>query len=84
MDGPFASTRNKWEEFERLISIVDKNGAFLVINYYNNNFDRLDHPSFEDDYIQMIELLKREKASFMTMAEAYNLEISKIKENGLL
>lgn len=78
MDGPFASTPNKWEELEKIISIVDKNGAFLVINYHNNNFDRLDHPSFEDDYIHMIELLKGKGASFMTMAEAYNLEISKI------
>ena len=80
MDGPFASTRNKWEEFERLINIVDKNDAFLVINYHNNNFDRLDHPSYEDDYIRMIELLKREKASFMTMGEAYRTIVSALQK----
>ncbi len=56
MDGPFASTPNKWEVFERIISIVDNNDAYLVINFHNNNFDRLDHPSFEDDYIHIIEL----------------------------
>lgn len=81
MDGPFASMPNKWEKFEKIVNVIDQNDAFLVINYHNNYFDRLDHPSFEDDYIHMIDLLNEKGASFMTMADAYKLVVNLIKEN---
>ena len=71
MDSPFAETPNKWDEFEKIVDEIDKNDAYLVINYHNNNFSNSDFLGYDSDYIHMIELLKNRGAQFMTMGEAY-------------
>lgn len=81
MDGPFASMKYRWEEFERIVDEIDKNNAYLVINYHNNNFDRLDFPSYEDDYAGMLEILRNHNAQFMTMNQAYRTIINGLKVN---
>lgn len=71
MDSPFAETPNKWDVFEKIVDEIDKNNAYLVINYHNNNFSNSDFLGYDSDYIHMIEILKNRKAQFMTMGEAY-------------
>ncbi len=83
MDGPFASCNNKWEEFYHIIDIIDKNNSYLVINYHNCNLDPLDFPSYEEDYIKMIKILKEKNSVFMTMREAYNNILEKKKKNDI-
>ena len=72
MDAPFAKTPNKWEAFGRIVNEIDRNNAYLVINYHNNNFSDSDCLGYDKDYIQMIEILISHGATFMTMNEAYN------------
>lgn len=71
MDAPFASTPHCWEEFEKIVEEIDINDAYLVINYHNNNFSDSDLLGYEKDYINMINVLKRLDAQFLTMGEAY-------------
>ena len=71
MDSPFAETSNKWDAFEKIVDEIDKNDAYLVINYHNNNFSNSEFLDYDSDYIRMIELLKKRDAQFMTMREAY-------------
>ncbi len=63
--------KEKWKMFEKLIEKVDRNNAFLVINYHNNNFSNSDFLEYNTDYIQMIKILKSRNSHFMTMKEAY-------------
>lgn len=72
MDGPFASTPNRWDEFGKIVDVIDKRNAYLVINYHNNNLDPLDFPSYLEDYIKMIDILKSRNSMFLTMADAYH------------
>jgi len=72
MDSPFAETSDKWKEFDKIIDEIDRNNAYLVINYHNNNFSNSDFLGYDSDYIHMIEHLKRRNAQFMTMGEAYH------------
>lgn len=79
MDSCFDQKKDNWKELEDIINIIDRNNAFLVLNWHNNNFDRLDYPNYESSYIKIIELLKSKKAIFMTMGEAYDKLVSKKK-----
>lgn len=71
MDSPFATTDNKWEAFGHIVDEIDKNDAYLVINYHNNYFSNSDFEGYDEDYVMMIKLLKERGARFMTMGEAY-------------
>jgi len=71
MDSPFAETPNRWEQFEQIANEIDRNNAYLVINYHNNYFSDSDYQGYDKDYIRMIEVLKEHDAKFMTMGEAY-------------
>ncbi len=71
MDSPFANTQEKWKLFKEITEEVDRNNAYLVINYHNNNFSNSDFLEYNTDYIQMIKYLKRRNSHFMTMKEAY-------------
>lgn len=71
MDSPFADTPDRWEQFERIADEIDRNDAYLVINYHNNYFSDSDFLGYDKDYVRMIEILKRRGAQFMTMKEAY-------------
>jgi len=71
MDSPFADTPDRWEQFEHIADEIDRNDAYLVINYHNNYFSDSDCLGYDKDYIRMIEVLKKRNAQFMTMGEAY-------------
>ncbi|MBR7066943.1 MAG: hypothetical protein IKI28_01315 [Bacteroidales bacterium] len=70
MDGSFASTPERWKKFDKIAEEIDKQNAYLVINYHNNNFDKFDFPSYVEDYERMIATMKNAGALFMTMGEA--------------
>lgn len=78
MDSCFDQKTDNWVELENIIDVIDKNDAYVVLNWHNNNFDRLDFPNYESNYIKIIELLKSKNANFMTMGEAYDQIVSKI------
>lgn len=71
MDYPFVLIKNKWSRFENICDECESKNAFLVINYHNANLDPLDHPGVMDDYIEIIERLKKRGARFLTMKQAY-------------
>lgn len=71
MDRPFAIADDRWHKFEQIVEEIDKHDAYLVINYHSNNFDHLDFPLYESDYIKMIESLLCRRSVFMTLGEAY-------------
>lgn len=76
MDGPFAATPERWKEFERISDEIDRQNAYLVINYHNSNYGNLDFPHYLEDYVTMIEILKARGGVFMTMKEAYHKILS--------
>ena len=49
MDSTFAETPNKWEVFEKIVDEIDKNDAYLVINFHNNNFSNSDFLGYDSD-----------------------------------
>lgn len=71
MDSPFAETPDRWEQFERIVDEINRNDAYLVINYHNNYFSDSDFLGYDKDYVRMIENLKKRGAAFMTMGETY-------------
>ena len=71
MDNPFANTPDRWRKIKQIAEEIDRNNAFLVVNYHNNNFSNSDFLDYDKDYIRIIEILKRKNAQFMTMSEAY-------------
>lgn len=71
MDSPFAETPDRWEQFEQIANEIDRNNAYLVINYHNNYFSDSDYQGYDKDYVRMIEIMKGRGAKFMTMGEAY-------------
>ena len=76
MDSPFADMPDRWERFEQIANEIDRNNAFLVINYHNNYFSDSDCLGYDKDYSRMIEILQKRGAQFMTMEEAYRKIIS--------
>ena len=72
MDTPFAKTPDRWQRFEQIADEIDRNDAYLVINYHNNYFSDSDFLGYDKDYIKLIESLQNRGAQFMTMKEAYN------------
>lgn len=70
MDTPFAETPDRWEQFEKIADEIDRNNAYLVINYHNNYFSDSDLLGYDRDYIRMIELLKARNAEFLLMGQA--------------
>lgn len=78
MDSPFAEQKDKWEQFAGIVDVVDRNDAYLVINYHNNNFSDSDYLGYNKDYIRMIDILKNRGAQFMTMGEAYQQILKQI------
>lgn len=71
MDTPFADTPDRWERFEQIADEIDRNDAYLVINYHNNYFSDSDFLGYDKHYVRMIEILQKRNAQFMTMREAY-------------
>lgn len=72
MDTPFAETPDRWQVFEKIADEIDRNDAYLVINYHNNYFSDSDFLGYDKDYVKLIESLQARGAQFMTMKEAYN------------
>lgn len=80
MDSPFADTLEKWKLFEEIVTEIDHNNAYLVINYHNNYFSDSDLLGYDKDYIRMITVLKSRGAQFLTMDEAYKQIIRNAKD----
>jgi len=72
MDTCFMKTKNKWEEFERIIKTCETKGSVMVINFHQHIFNKYDFPGFKESYIQLIEKLKLKDAVFMTLSELYS------------
>jgi len=69
MDTCFMGTRNKWDEFDKLLDVCKKKGSVLVINFHQHVFNKYDFPGFKEAYISMLKILTENNATFLTLAQ---------------
>lgn len=79
MDSTFMKDENRWDEFSKVLDIMEEKNEYLVINFHTNEFDELDYPHHKESYIHLIELLQEKNAQFVTMREAYQEILNKKK-----
>lgn len=72
MDTPFMELKNKWQEYETLINLLDKNDGILVINWHQRVYNDKEFPGYKAAYIKIIEDCKKRNARFSTLSDFYN------------
>jgi len=72
MDTPFMSLKNRWEEFESLINLLEDKNGILVINWHQRVYNEKEFPAYKDTYIRIIETCKQKNARFNTLSGFYN------------
>lgn len=55
MDFCFMKTKNKWDKFNELVDIAEKNNAVLVVNYHTAIFNEKEFPGYKSSYIKILE-----------------------------
>ena len=80
MDFPFVNMINKWSRFEEICIQCENANGYLVVNFHNNNYNKLDFPDVAKDYEELIKRLSDKKAYFVTLGQAYK-EIINVSSN---
>ncbi len=73
MDTPFLEIpeKQRWEELNRIIDILDEKDGILVINWHQRVFKEVEFPLYRSSYEQIIKIGKERNAKFSTMGELY-------------
>lgn len=72
MDSSFENTKDHWNKLEEILTEIDKQDAYFVLNFHTNNYDEVDFPNYKNNYIRLIELLQRRNVKFIRMCDAYD------------
>jgi len=72
MDYCFINESQRWEKFQEILEVVDKNNSLLVINWHQRVFNKSEFPQYSENYTKIIEKLKNLNANFYTIGEYYN------------
>jgi len=79
MDNCFIKKQNKWNEFIKIVDIVEKEGSLLVVNWHQRVFNKNEFPGYSKYYLKIINELKKRKAQFYRLSDYYNELINESK-----
>ena len=72
MDSCFMDEKDRWEKFDKIVNVVDKHNSLLVINWHHRVFNENEFPGYSENYIRVIEELKKMGAKFYTIGEYFS------------